>query len=227
MRKNVLVVEDEPAIVENIAYALGGDGFAVTSCGTGEDALGILERDQVHLIVLDVGLPDCSGFDLCKDIRKSSSVPIIFLTARSDEVDRVVGLEIGADDYMVKPFSPRELVARVKAILRRTPDVAADTRDPHAPFVIDSERMRVVYFGKPLDVSPTEFRLLEVLIRRPGIVFTRDQLLALVWKEPGAVTDRTVDAHIKAIRKRLHEVKPDLDPIETRRGVGYSLKESL
>jgi len=225
----ILVVEDEPAIADNIRYALSTEGMEVVWCGTGEEAMTVLEEDGVDLVVLDIGLPDRNGFDLCKDIRRTSAIPIIFLTARADEVDRVVGLEIGGDDYVVKPFSPRELAARVKAVLRRTPSSAGDEPADvaHSPFLIDKKRKRISYFGKPLDLSRYEYRLLEVLIGRPGWVFSRSRLMDLVWEEPEASMERTVDAHIKTLRAKLKKVKSKLDPIQTHRGMGYSLKESL
>lgn len=229
MPQKILVVEDEPAIADNIKYALATEGFDVVWCSTGEEAMAVLGRDVISLVVLDIGLPDRNGFDLCKDIRKTSAIPIIFLTARANEVDRVVGLELGGDDYVVKPFSPRELAARVKAVLRRTPSVGADSSAGvlSSPFQVDRKRLRISYFGKPLDLSRYEYKILEVLIGRPGWVFSRDQLMDLVWEEPEASMDRTVDTHVKTLRAKLKEVRPKLDPIQTHRGIGYSLKESL
>jgi two-component system catabolic regulation response regulator CreB len=225
----ILVVEDEPAIADNITYALRTEGLEVLWCGTGAEAMDIVRDGGIDLIVLDIGLPDVSGFDLCKEIRKSSATPIIFLTARADEVDRVVGLEIGGDDYVVKPFSPRELAARVKAVLRRTPAAGQEEKreGSRSPFVIDKRKFRITYFGKPLNLSRYEYKILEVLLSRPGWVFSRDQLMSLVWEEPEASMDRTVDTHIKTLRAKLKEIRPDLDPVETHRGMGYSLKESL
>jgi two-component system catabolic regulation response regulator CreB len=180
----------------------------------------------VDLILLDIGLPDMSGFDLCKEIRKTLNVPILFLTARADEIDRVVGLEIGGDDYMTKPFSPRELSARVKAILRRT-QPSHSSEMPAQAFEVDESRRQILYCGSPLDLSRYEYALLKTFIRRPGHVFSRDQLMELCWDEPDTSMDRTVDAHIKNIRNKLKNIKPDLDPIVTHRGTGYSLKEEL
>jgi len=228
MAQRILVVEDEPAIADTITYALRTEGFEVAWCSTGEEATRVLHENDISLIVLDVGLPDQNGFDLCKEIRKTSAVPIIFLTARTDEIDRVVGLEIGGDDYVPKPFSPRELAARVKAVLRRFPsgnDGASGAR-VHSPFIIDRQRMTIRYFGKPLDLSRYEFRILEVLASRPGWVFSREKLMDLVWEAPEASMDRTVDTHVKTIRAKLRAIRPDVDPIQTHRGVGYSLKES-
>jgi len=177
-------------------------------------------------MVLDIGLPDIHGFDLCKEIRKTRSIPILFLTARSAEIDKVVGLEIGGDDYMTKPFSPRELSARVKAILRRTRPSPLSPL-PVQAFSVDESRRQIFFFGKPLDLSRNEYALLKTFVRRPGHVYSRDQLMELCWDEPDTSLDRTVDAHIKNIRNKLRNIKPDVDPIVTHRGMGYSLKEEL
>jgi two-component system catabolic regulation response regulator CreB len=223
----ILIIEDEPAIADTITYALKTEGLAVEWCSTGKDALALLGKGIIHLIIIDVGLPDMSGFDLCKEVRRTSRIPVIFLTARSDEVDRVVGLEIGGDDYVTKPFSPRELAARVKAVLRRgTGEGSGPEEATDVPFALDGKRLTITYYGKPLDLSRYEFRLLEVLIERPGWVFSRDQLKDLVWEEPESSMDRTVDTHIKTIRSKLREIDPDRNPIQTHRGLGYSLRES-
>ncbi len=224
MAQHILVVEDEPAIADNITYALKTEGFEPTWCATGAEATDALQHKDIALIILDVGLPDINGFEWCKQVRQTSSVPIIFLTARTGEIDRVVGLEIGGDDYVPKPFSPRELVARVKAVLRRMP--SADEPDADSPLVIDQQRMQARYFGQTLDLSRYEFKMLEVLARRPGWVHSRDQLMDLVWEDHAASMDRTVDTHIKTLRAKLRKIKPDLDPIETHRGVGYAWKET-
>ncbi|MGD8837396.1 MAG: two-component system response regulator CreB [Desulfobacteraceae bacterium] len=227
MGSTVLIVEDETAIADTIQYALETEGFTPLLAAAGNEALECLASSDVELIILDIGLPDINGFELCKQIRQKSNVPIIFLTARSQEVDRVVGLEIGGDDYVVKPFSPRELTARVKAILRRsnssdpTPEQAAGT------WQVDSAKRQISYFHRQLELSRTEYDLLRTFIRRPGQVFSRDQLMAAVWDEPEASMDRTVDAHIKNIRAKLKAIKPELDPIVTHRGAGYALKEGL
>ena len=181
----------------------------------------------IDLIILDIGLPDISGFELCKQIRSQSTVPIIFLTARIEEIDRVVGLEIGGDDYVVKPFSPRELTARVKAVLRRTVQGNHTEQAPTTVWNVDGIRRQITYFGNALDLSRTEYELLYAFIRSPGRVFTRDQLMDAVWDEPEASMDRTVDAHIKNLRAKLKAVNPDLDPIVTHRGIGYALRENL
>lgn len=229
-RKKVLVVEDEPSIADNMAYALTTEGFAPVRCGTGEEALRELSAGDVALVILDLGLPDVSGFDLLRDIRRTSRVPLIVVTARSAEVDRIVGLEIGADDYVVKPVSPRELTARVRAVLRRTAgEPASAGRPPGAgafPFEVDEARVVIRYHGEPLDLSRYEFRLLRVLVRAPGRVYSREQLLAHLSEEPEMSLERTIDTHVKTIRQKLKAVRPEEDPIVTHRGLGYSLRES-
>lgn len=231
MQATVLIIEDETAIADTIQYALETEGFTPVLAPSGQEALDQFASTQVDLIILDIGLPDMNGFELCKQIRKKSNVPIIFLTARNEEVDRVVGLEIGGDDYVVKPFSPRELTARVKAILRRIPANAADISDsppsPQNTWEVDDIKRQITYFGNALDLSRTEFALLNVFINRPGQVFSRDQLMDAAWDEPEASMDRTVDAHIKNLRAKLRSIKPSLEPIVTHRGTGYALKEDL
>ena len=230
MKPRILVVEDEPSILDNILYSLETEGFQPHGCATGREARAALEVGPWALVVLDVGLPDTLGFDLCKEIRRTSNLPIIFLTARASEMDRVVGLEIGGDDYVVKPFSPRELCARVKAILRRVQASAPITSAPAAivrgAFQIDEERMQIHFRGSRLALSSTEFRLLRALCEKPGRVLSRAQLMDLAWDDPGAALERTVDAHIKALRAKLKDTHPDADPIETHRGFGYSMRET-
>jgi len=226
MAQRILVVEDEPAIADNISYALVTEGFDACWCATADEAEAALKKQSPDLVVLDVGLPDRNGFELCRAIRQYSNVPVIFLTARTDEVDRVVGLEIGADDYVVKPFSPRELTARIKAVLRRVNTNGQPERklSAHPAFRVDRNRMEIVYEGVALDLARYEFRLLEVLVSRPGWVFSREQLMAMAWEEPEASMDRTVDTHIKTLRMKLKAVRPQIDPIRTHRGLGYSLR---
>lgn len=226
MASKILIVEDEQAIADNIQYALETDGFETLCLSSGRQVIPLLSEQQIDLILLDIGLPDVNGIELCKEIRKTHDLPIIFLTARTDEIDRVVGLEIGADDYVTKPFSPRELAARVKAVLRRTQQHGASPPSTQT-FQVDESKRQIAYFGNVLELSRYEYDILRTLIRRPGHVFTRDLLMDLVWEEPEASMDRTVDAHIKNIRAKLKAVKPDIDPIITHRGVGYSLKEGL
>jgi two-component system, OmpR family, catabolic regulation response regulator CreB len=235
MKKRILLVEDEPSVADNITYALTTEGFTPEWCQTGAAARTVLATGEVALVILDVGLPDMNGFELAKAIRQHSDVPIIFVTARAEEVDRIVGLEIGADDYMVKPFSPRELTARVKAILRRTdrqhsgnPGNPGNPNPRHSsPFHVDETRHLISYHGVALSLSRYEFRLCCLFVKHPGHVYSREQLLQLLWESPEMSLDRTVDTHIKTLRQKLKAIRPDQDPIVTHRGVGYALKEEL
>ncbi len=224
MKPRILIVEDEDAILDNIQYALESEGMETIRRSEGLAVPPLLAGERVDLIVLDIGLPDINGIDLCREIRKTHATPIIFLTARTAEVDRVVGLEIGGDDYVSKPFSPRELCARVKAVLRRTAPPPPPAR-PHPAFEVSESKRRIHYHGKPLELSRYEYEILATFIRRPGHVFSRDRLMARVWDQPETSLDRSVDAHIKNLRAKLKAIRPDQDPIVTHRGVGYSLKE--
>ncbi len=225
----ILIVDDEPSIVDNISFALETEGLSAHSCATGGDALAELASEYFDLLILDVGLPDINGFDLARRIRAESPVPIIFLTARSDEIDRVVGLELGADDYVTKPFSPRELSARVKAVLRRTSagggtEAEKSSSNP-ALFEIDEKKLLISYCNQPLELSRTEYRLLKLLLQSPGRVYSRDQLMNHAWEHAGVSLERTVDTHIKTLRRKLKIIRPDENPIVTHRGIGYSLRE--
>jgi two-component system catabolic regulation response regulator CreB len=236
-RPRILIVEDEPAIADTLIYALKTEGFDPEWCATGGAGLAALTSKPFDFVVLDVGLPDGSGFDFCKQIRARSAVPVLFLTARNTELDRVLGLELGGDDYLAKPFSPRELTARVKAILRRTAHANSDAGGEKAPanagvavakkagFSVDEERCLIHYHAAPLDLTRYEFRLLKTLVAKPGRVFSRDQLMTAAWEDPAASLDRTVDAHIKTLRAKLRAVTPHIDPIQTHRGLGYSLRD--
>lgn len=236
MTRRVLVVEDEPSIAETIWYALRTEGFEVAAAATGAEALTQLSTHPFDCVILDVGLPDMSGFEVCRQARQTSQVPILFLTARDGEIDRVVGLELGADDYVLKPFSPRELAARVRAILRRVHSNGSGSALPPSPapererggisrLEHDASRRVIRCAGRALDLSRNEYHLLLAFLRHPGRVFTRDQLMELAWPDPGAASDRTVDAHVKSVRSKIRALAPDFDPIETRRGLGYALRE--
>lgn len=229
MKPQILIVEDEPGIADTLQYALRTDGFEPVWCASAEAALVSVAQQVPALVILDVGLPDMSGFELFKRLRERIDVPVVFLTARGDEIDRVVGLELGADDYMAKPFSPRELVARVRSVLRRSSKAAAATPAPaHAKvFEVDDGKRQIRFYGRALELSRYEFGLLRTLVRRPGHVYTRDALLELVWDGSSDSLDRTVDAHVKTVRAKLKAVAPTLDPIRTHRGVGYALAEDL
>lgn len=219
----VLVAEDETAIVDAIVYALASEGFEVEHCALGGQVVPRVRGGGIDVVVLDVGLPDASGFDVCRELRTFSDVPVLFLTARSAEVDRVLGLELGADDYVVKPFSPRELVARVRARLRRArADMHSGWRRIGG-FEVDADGHRVRYCDRPLDLTRYELALLLALLQRPGAVLTRAQLLDRAWDDGGDSSDRTVDTHIKTLRAKLRAVSSDTDPIRTHRGIGYSM----
>ena len=228
-RQTILVVEDEQSIAETITYALQTEGFATLWKTNGREALAGLDAQPVALVVLDVGLPDMSGFDVCREMQKRGAPPVIFLTARSGEVDRIVGLELGGDDYLGKPFSPRELTARVRAVLRRANGKAVRLAGRAGDRTLGARRgearCRIGYRGRTLDLTRNEYRLLGALLASPGRVFSRDQLMTAAWDDPGAAIDRTVDAHVKTLRAKLRAAAPDADPIVTHRGMGYSLRE--
>lgn len=213
----ILIVEDEPAIADTLVYALGTEGFETHWVGTGGEALTFLEAESFDLVVLDIGLPDISGFDVCRQVRISSEIPIIFLTSRTDEIDQVVGLELGADDYVTKPFSPRVLSARIRSRLRTRKEAPEENG-----FSIDSEGLRVLLNGQDLHLSRYEYRILKTLLDHPGRVYSRSQLMDTAWEEPERSFDRTVDTHIKTIRQKIREIENGLDPIKTHRGLGYS-----
>jgi two-component system catabolic regulation response regulator CreB len=234
VKPKILIVEDEPAIADNIQYAFESEGLDAVLASTGAAVPALLAGHVIDLIVLDIGLPDMTGLDLLREIRRTRATPIIFLTARNTEMDRVLGLEIGADDYVAKPFSPRELAARVKAVLRRAQQTSGPLFAPGsvaAPasavtgFSVDPSRRQVTFRGSVLELSRTEYDILTTFIRRPGHVFSRDQLMELAWEQPESSLDRTVDVHIKNIRAKLRAVAADADPIVTHRGSGYSLRE--
>ena len=224
MPGTILIVEDELAIAESLAYALRTDGFTPRHVALGQHALDAMQApDAPALIVLDVGLPDMNGFEVCRQLRQFSNVPVIFLTARSDEIDRIVGLEIGADDYVTKPFSPRELVARIRVVLRRLAPAPAPSSTPPARFELRDHEARIVYCGQPLELTRYEYLLLKAMLERPSHVLSRAQLMDRVWADAPDTLDRTVDAHIKSLRAKLRVVDPAFDPIHTHRGMGYSL----
>jgi two-component system catabolic regulation response regulator CreB len=246
-KPRILLVEDESGIADTLQYVLSTDGFAPVWCSTAAEALAQFSAELPALAVLDVGLPDLNGFELFRRLQAlpgGSQVPMLFLTARSDEIDRVVGLELGADDYIAKPFSPRELVARVRTILRRTARPAfsaphvniAPPSIPHgtgvatrapALWLLDEERHQIRFYGRALELSRYEYGVLRLLVQKPGRVFTRDELLQKVWGDANDSFDRTVDAHIKTLRAKLKAVAPGLEPIRTLRGTGYALNEEL
>jgi DNA-binding response OmpR family regulator len=227
MVQRILVVEDEPAIAESVAYALRRDGFtAVIAASVAEAELGVSDAD---LIVLDLMLPDGSGFDLIGKLRRDSNpTPVIVLSSRDGEADRVAALETGADDYVVKPFSPREVVARVRAVLRRTaagPVTSAALQSPATALAVDESTRRAQVAGRAIELTRVEFDLLASLLESPGRVYTRAQLIDRVWGDGFAISDRTIDSHVKALRRKVGEAGGDPGLIETVRGVGYRIAD--
>ncbi len=225
MSKTILIVDDDPHIREVIGFSLGKAGFATREAADGKAALEEVARLNPALIVLDIGMPEMDGLEVCRTLRRTSQVPILFLSARDDEIDRVVGLEIGGDDYVTKPFSPRELVARVQAILKRgataTPSAEEPALSQRAFLSLRPESRTAYWKGVPVSLTVTEFDLLAVLMRSPERVFTRDELMDRAWRDLH-VSDRTIDSHIRHIRNKFIQAGGE-DVIVTLRGVGYRL----
>ncbi|WP_437979698.1 response regulator [Sorangium sp. So ce117] len=229
MSKHILVVDDEARIREVLLYALQKEGYAVTAVADGRAAVEAAGASTVDLVVLDVMLPELDGLEVCRRLRAGSRTPILFLSARADEVDRIVGLELGGDDYLTKPFSPRELVARVRALLRRTeappPPVPAEARAAvlrHGPIEVDTERHEARYLGQPVSLTATELGVLGALLERPGVVLSRGQLMQRAYRYDNLITERTIDTHVRRIRAKFRVVGGD--PIATVHGVGYKLQ---
>jgi DNA-binding response OmpR family regulator len=227
MPTRVLVIDDEPAIRESLAFALKRDGFAVLEAASLKAARA-LQGEEVDLILLDLVLPDGNGLDFLRGLRTRSDLPVIVLTSRDEETDRVLGLEMGADDYVLKPFSPREVTARVRAVLRRA--AARPQQHEEKPLragalQVDLRTRKAAVASSDLALSRTEFDLLAVFLGSPGRVFERGQLLDAVWGSDVVVGDRTVDVHMKALRRKIEEAGGDPRVLETVRGVGYRLRE--
>ena len=228
MRKRILLLEDEQAIADTLLYALQSEGFEVQHLRLANQALKAFRLQVPDLAILDVGLPDGNGFDVCRAIRKTSDMPIVFLTARHEEIDRVLGLELGADDYVVKPFSPREVCARVRAILRRSAvTTVASQSGPSATTVLqlDEAAQRIRCGGEWLALTRYEFQLLATLLRRPERIFSRVELMDLVWSGALDTSDRTVDAHVKLLRAKLRARGVQAELIQTHRNMGYSIRQ--
>jgi len=222
----ILVVEDEPALVETISYNLSREGYEVRAERDGIAGLQAAQTDLPDLVILDLMLPGMDGLDVCRQLRRTSAVSILMLTARNDEVDKVVGLEMGADDYVTKPFSMRELMARVKALLRRNAAPQALPAQPplkYGPFALDGSRHEIRRNGKPLVLTPLEYNLLEFLLRNHGATFSRETLLEKVWGYDYAGDSRTVDVHIRSLREKIEDTPGAPRRILTVRGVGYRL----
>lgn len=223
----ILVAEDEVAIADAVLYALRSEGLQAEHCLLAREVAPRVRAGGIDVVVLDVGLPDGSGFDVCRELRRFSQVPVIFLTARNEEIDRILGLELGADDYVAKPFSPRELVARVRARLRRggAASTAGDADGSvHGEFTHDAEGHRIRFRGHVLDLTRYEYVLLAALLQRPGAILSRSQLMDRGWDSDADSADRTVDTHVKTLRAKLRAAGADPDPIRTHRGLGYALE---
>jgi two-component system response regulator BaeR len=222
-QETVLVVEDEPKIAKLLIDYLKKAGYGTHSLHSGNAVIPWVRDNRPDLILLDVMLPEKDGMTLCRELRGFSDVPVVMVTARVDEIDRLLGLELGADDYICKPFSPREVVARVKTILRRVKARGEPSR-AYLGIELDRDLYQATVNGQPLDLTPVEFRLLTVLHKHPGRVFSRDQLMDNAYLDDRAVSDRTMDSHIKNLRKKLNAVLPEEEVIRTIYGVGYKLE---
>lgn len=225
MAQRVLVVDDEPAILELVSFNLRKEGYDVLTASEGNAALSVFRAEKPDLVILDLMIPDPDGYEVCRQIRAESSVPVIMLTARTEERDRVKGLDIGADDYVVKPFSPRELLARVRAVLRRSPTWQEEELLAAGDLVIDTERHEVKVAGVQVDLTPKEFDLLKILAESPGKVLERDFLLEKVWGYAFAGATRTLDVHIRRLRQKINDDPTNPRYIETVHGLGYKFKE--
>jgi len=220
--QHILIVEDDRTIAESIAFILEQDSFSCQWFDNGIDALDYVENNAVDLMLLDVGLPDMSGFDVLRKLRIKSDLPVVIITARDDESDQVLALEgLGANGYITKPFSPRLVVAHVRSQLRRD---RTDT-NPESKFSINQDMQKILFHNQELALTQTEFKILSHLIKHPNQVHTREYLMSIIWDRPHGSDEKTINTHIKSIRKRLHEIDEMSDPIETHRGIGYSLIE--
>lgn len=222
----ILIIEDDRDIVEMVEFNLKEEGYETISALNGQRGIESAKRERPDLIILDLMLPIIDGFEVCRTLKNNqttANIPIIILSAKSQETDKVVGLELGADDYVTKPFSPRELIARIRAILRRGREQEPAQKIERGDIVIDGIKHKITVGAKEISLTFTEFKLLEFMARRPGAVFSRDQILKAISDNDTMVCDRTVDAHIKSLRHKLGKAK---NYIETIRGAGYRFKES-
>jgi two-component system OmpR family response regulator len=225
----ILIVDDDPHIREVVRFALRGAGYLTEEAGDGRAALILFEERRPDLIVLDIMMPEMDGVEVCRSLRSRSNVPIVFLSSRDEEVDRILGLELGGDDYLTKPFSPRELVARVKAVLRRGvgSEINVSPRQPatikHGSLVLDLDSFRAFWKDREVSLTVTELGILRTLLRHPGKVFTRDELMSSAYSYENVVTERTIDSHVRRVRRKFAQAGGD--PIETVHGVGYRIGE--
>ena len=226
LTQKILLVEDEQAIADTLIYALGSEGFSIRHVLLGREAFQAHRESPFDLIILDVGLPDTTGFEVLKQLRahpEGRDVPVIFLTARAEEIDRILGLELGADDYVTKPFSPREVAARVRAILRRDARSRSNNAASNSVWQHDPDALRIAFHGQPIDLTRYEYLLLALLLSAPGRVFTREQIMNRVWANAPDTADRSIDTHIKTLRAKLRAIDPSSEAIITHRGTGYAL----
>ncbi len=223
--KRILIVEDDLDIVEMVSYNLKKEGYRTSFVTNGRKAVDLIKKEQPDLIILDLMLPEIDGLEICRILKSqenTSTVPIIMLTAKSQEADKVIGLEIGADDYLPKPFSPRELMARIKAVLRRYSIASSNKRIIVNNISLDILKHKVTAFNRNISLTPTEFKLLEMMIKQPGVVLSRDKILNVVFGYNADIYDRTIDTHMKSLRKKLGKSR---NQIETIRGIGYRFKD--
>jgi two-component system response regulator BaeR len=222
MNQRILVVEDETDLAQILVDYLKRDGFDVSAIADGQEAMTELRRAPPDLLLLDLMLPGMDGLSILRELRKTSLLPVILVTAKVEEIDRLIGLELGADDYVCKPYSPREVVARVKTVLRRTQPVPAAAPAPGGSKIdIDTAAWQASVNGKRLDLTPKEYQLLQVLAAKPGRVFSRGQLLDAIYDDNLDVSERAVDSHMKNLRKKLGQALPDAEPIRSIYGVGF------
>ena len=224
MRGRVLVVDDDTALAEMLGIVLKGEGFDPVFCADGSGALEAFRATRPDLVLLDLMLPGKDGLSVCREVRAFCAVPILMVTARVEEIDRVLGLELGADDYICKPFSPREVVARVKAILKRVERKTGAAPQQPDPIRLDEARFSAEVLGKPVTLTPVEFRLLSTLAARPGQVFSRNQLMDALYLDHRVVSDRTVDSHVKNLRKKIVEAGGGEEWLRSIYGVGYKIE---
>ncbi len=221
MSRHILIVEDEIKIAQLLADYFHANQFQTTLLHEGDEVINTILKSPPDLILLDLMLPGKDGLEICREVRQISSTPIIIITARIEEIDRILGLEIGADDYICKPFSPREVVARAKAIFRRIDQATNVTPLPGSPLQIDEENFQASFNNIPLELTPVEFRLLHRLNKTPGKIYSRDQLMTVLYADNRIVTDRTVDSHVKNLRKKLNHASCGEDVIRSVYGLGY------
>lgn len=226
MSNQILIIEDEPKIASLLSDYLQHAGYQATACHTGEDGLALLRDQPFDVVLLDLMLPGMDGLEVCKQLRRFSNVPVIMITALVDEVDRLLGLELGADDYICKPFSPREVVARVKAMLRRVQLQSDGSPGDTSGLSLDENRVQAIYQGRSVTLTLVEFALLKTLAEHPGHIRSRQQLIDRIYTDNRVVSDRTVDSHIKKLRRKLAEAFPETEFIHSIYGAGYRFEAS-